>query len=64
MLSCGVLVTDGERLLLGRAPLSPRWDFPKGAAPIQYEIMSLIRKEGQTGIKLPCSTVRQAGKLF
>src|SRR5208283_559777 len=29
-LSCGVLVTDGDRLLLGHATGSPRWDIPKG----------------------------------
>lgn len=31
-ISCGVLVTDGERLLLGHATRSPRWDIPKGLA--------------------------------
>ena len=30
--SCGVLVTDGARLLLGHATRSPRWDIPKGVA--------------------------------
>ena len=30
--SCGVLVGDGERLLLGHATRSPRWDIPKGEA--------------------------------
>jgi 8-oxo-dGTP pyrophosphatase MutT (NUDIX family) len=28
--SCGVIVTDGERILLGHATRSPRWDIPKG----------------------------------
>ena len=28
--SCGVIVTDGERVLLGHATRSPRWDIPKG----------------------------------
>jgi 8-oxo-dGTP pyrophosphatase MutT (NUDIX family) len=28
--SCGVIVTDGGRLLLGHATRSPRWDIPKG----------------------------------
>jgi 8-oxo-dGTP pyrophosphatase MutT (NUDIX family) len=28
--SCGVVVGDGERLLLGHATRSPRWDIPKG----------------------------------
>ena len=30
--SCGVIVTDGQRLLLGHATRSPRWDIPKGSA--------------------------------
>ena len=28
--SCGVIVTDGKRLLLGHASRSPLWDIPKG----------------------------------
>jgi 8-oxo-dGTP pyrophosphatase MutT (NUDIX family) len=28
--SCGVIVTDGRKLLLGHATRSPRWDIPKG----------------------------------
>ena len=32
MTSCGVIVTDGQRLLLGHATRSPRWDIPKGVA--------------------------------
>jgi 8-oxo-dGTP pyrophosphatase MutT (NUDIX family) len=30
--SCGVIVTDGARILLGHATRSPRWDIPKGTA--------------------------------
>jgi 8-oxo-dGTP pyrophosphatase MutT (NUDIX family) len=30
--SCGVIVTDGKRVLLGHATRSPRWDIPKGTA--------------------------------
>ena len=30
--SCGVIVTDGQRILLGHATRSPRWDIPKGVA--------------------------------
>src|ERR1051325_2439482 len=30
--SCGVIITDGKRLLLGHATGSPRWDIPKGMA--------------------------------
>ena len=30
--TCGVIVGDGARLLIGQAALSPRWDIPKGIA--------------------------------
>ena len=30
--SCGVIVTDHKRILLGHATRSPRWDIPKGTA--------------------------------
>jgi 8-oxo-dGTP pyrophosphatase MutT (NUDIX family) len=30
--SCGVIITDGSRILLGHATRSPRWDIPKGLA--------------------------------
>ena len=30
--SCGVLITDGQSLLLGHAARSPRWDIFKGLA--------------------------------
>jgi 8-oxo-dGTP pyrophosphatase MutT (NUDIX family) len=30
--SCGVIITDGQRVLLGHATRSPRWDIPKGVA--------------------------------
>ena len=30
--SCGVVVGDGARILLGHATRSPRWDIPKGEA--------------------------------
>ena len=31
-ITCGIIVTDSERLLLGHATRSPRWDIPKGVA--------------------------------
>jgi 8-oxo-dGTP pyrophosphatase MutT (NUDIX family) len=30
--SCGVIVTDGDRVLLGHATRSPHWDIPKGVS--------------------------------
>ena len=32
LLSCGVVLTDGRRLLIGHATASARWDIPKGQA--------------------------------
>ena len=43
--SCGVIVTDGQELLLGHATRSPRWDIPKG-----------IVEPGET---LPVAAVRE-----
>jgi len=31
-ISCGVIVSDGPRVLIGHATRSPRWDIPKGLA--------------------------------
>jgi 8-oxo-dGTP pyrophosphatase MutT (NUDIX family) len=30
--TCGVVVSDGQKILLGHATRSPRWDIPKGLA--------------------------------
>lgn len=51
-LSCGVLVTDGERLLLGHATRSPRWDIPKGLAePGEAPDTAALRElEEETGL--------------
>ena len=55
MVSCGVLVTDGERLLLGRPPLSTRWDIPKGIAEAGEEFAAAARRElfEETGLQAP-----------
>lgn len=50
-LSCGVLVTDGMRLLLGHATASRRWDIPKGLAeagedPVQAAGRELYEETG------------------
>jgi 8-oxo-dGTP pyrophosphatase MutT (NUDIX family) len=53
--SCGVLVTDGERLLLRHAPLSPRWDIPKGVAEPGEDHAAAARRElfEETGLQVP-----------
>jgi 8-oxo-dGTP pyrophosphatase MutT (NUDIX family) len=30
--TCGIVVSDGQKILLGHATRSPRWDIPKGLA--------------------------------
>jgi 8-oxo-dGTP pyrophosphatase MutT (NUDIX family) len=53
--SCGVIVTDGERLLLGHATRSPRWDIPKGGVePGETFIATACRElHEETGLSAP-----------
>jgi 8-oxo-dGTP pyrophosphatase MutT (NUDIX family) len=61
--SCGVLVTDGERLLLGRAPRSPRWDIPNGIAESGEAFAAAARRElvEETGLEAPEAALRPLG---
>jgi len=43
--SCGVIVTDGQRLLLGHATRSPRWDIPKGVAEPGETLVAAAARE-------------------
>ncbi len=43
--SCGVIVTDGKRLLLGHASRSPRWDIPKGGVEPGETFAAAARRE-------------------
>ena len=53
--SCGVIVTDSERVLLGHATRSPRWDIPKGGAePGENFAEAAIRElREETGLLAP-----------
>src|SRR4051794_18784651 len=53
--SCGVIVTDGVRILLGHASRSPRWDIPKGLAePGEPFAAAAARElEEETGLVVP-----------
>ncbi|HTW53765.1 MAG TPA: NUDIX domain-containing protein [Stellaceae bacterium] len=53
--SCGVIVTDGRRLLLGHASRSPRWDIPKGGAEPGESLAETASREllEETGLIAP-----------
>jgi putative (di)nucleoside polyphosphate hydrolase len=55
--SCGVIVTDGERILLGHATRSPRWDIPKGVAESGESFADAAARElrEETGLLAPPS---------
>ncbi len=54
-LTCGVLVTDGYRLLIGHATRSPRWDIPKGMAEADETAEAAACRElaEETGLDRP-----------
>ena len=61
--SCGVIVTDGERILLGHATRSPRWDIPKGMADPGEDFAAAARRElfEETGLSAPATELRPLG---
>lgn len=54
-ISCGVIITDGKRLVLGHATRSPRWDIPKGGVEPGETLEQAARREllGETGLAAP-----------
>jgi 8-oxo-dGTP pyrophosphatase MutT (NUDIX family) len=61
--SCGVIVTDGRRLLLGHATRSPRWDIPKGEAEPGESFAAAAHRElaEETGLDAPEGALRPFG---
>ena len=61
--SCGVIVTDGNRLLLGHASRSPRWDIPKGGAEPGESFAEAACREllEETGLTAPPAALRPLG---
>ena len=61
--SCGVIITDGKRLLLGHATGSPRWDIPKGMAEPGESFAAAAARElfEETGLTVPETVLRPLG---
>ncbi len=63
-LSCGVIVTDGVRLLLGHATGSARWDIPKGLCEAGETEEAAARRElaEETGLVAPAGALVSLGR--
>jgi 8-oxo-dGTP pyrophosphatase MutT (NUDIX family) len=61
--SCGVIITDGRRVVLGHATHSPRWDIPKGIAdPGESFVRAAVRElEEETGLVVTADALRDLG---
>jgi 8-oxo-dGTP pyrophosphatase MutT (NUDIX family) len=61
--SCGVLVTDGTRILLGHATRSRRWDIPKGlAADGESFVQAAVRElREETGLEIEPAALENLG---
>jgi 8-oxo-dGTP pyrophosphatase MutT (NUDIX family) len=61
--SCGVIVTDGQRILLGHATRSPRWDIPKGVADPGENFSEAAARElrEETGLAVPTGELVELG---
>jgi 8-oxo-dGTP pyrophosphatase MutT (NUDIX family) len=61
--SCGVIVGDGERILLGHATRSPRWDIPKGGAEPGEDFAAAAARElrEETGLLAPAGELTALG---
>ena len=62
-ISCGVIVTDGKRILLGHATRSPRWDIPKGLAEPGESLAAAAVRElaEETGLVVAAAELRPLG---
>lgn len=61
--SCGVIVADAARLLLGHATRSPRWDIPKGLADPGESFAAAAARElaEETGLAVPTAALEGLG---
>jgi 8-oxo-dGTP pyrophosphatase MutT (NUDIX family) len=62
-ISCGVVVRDATRILLGHATRSPRWDIPKGLAePGETLVAAAVRELcEETGLVVTEAALRPLG---
>ena len=61
--SCGVIITDGVKLLLCHATGTPRWDIPKGLADEGEQFIDAAVREvfEETGLLLRVSNLKSLG---
>ena len=61
--SCGVIVSDAQRILLGHATRSPRWDIPKGVAEAGEVFATAAAREllEETGLSVPPGQLVELG---
>ena len=62
--SCGVIVTDGARVILGHATGSPRWDIPKGLQEPGESVLATALRElrEETGLIADPNALRPLGQ--
>jgi len=62
--TCGVIITDGKRILLGHATGGRHWDIPKGKMEEDedYRTAALRELEEETGLKPDAAQLRFLGR--
>jgi 8-oxo-dGTP pyrophosphatase MutT (NUDIX family) len=62
-ISCGVIVGDGRRVLVGHATRSPRWDIPKGVVEPGESLVGAAVRElfEETSLVVPEAELRPLG---
>lgn len=63
LVSCGVIVTDGTRFLLGHATRTPRWDIPKGLAEQgeRHDMAAVRELQEETSLQVAVQALQPLG---